>query len=304
MMNLKLEEMTSVHVGQVKSTNNVAGSSLLQGLAKRSEVTNVHILSTLFLTHGQKHGNNGKNNVKGREYLMKAKSAEWFGAILFTVVGAIFITIGLAIFTNEMSFKNNAIEKVAIITNIETYRSGDDTNYRVYVRYVVNNETYNQTLNYWDASMSTGKEIKIYYNPDNPNEIIADSSIYFVLIFPLLGGIAFIVGISTIIGNFKGKSTRSKLLKNGYYINAEIEEVIYNTSYSVNGRSPYIITCKWKNSTDGNTYLFKSEKIWNNPESIIEEKNITTLQVYLDMDNPKKYFVSLENLENNVVDLR
>jgi hypothetical protein len=222
--------------------------------------------------------------------------------LLFALVGAFFIVAGLIIITNEMSFKSNGIESVARITDIKTYRSGDDVNYRVYVMYTVNNQVYKQTLNYWDATMTVDKEIKIFYNPNNPSEIIANNASYFALIVPILGGIAFVFGMLMIIHDIKAKNTKLELLKNGEYINAEIEEVIYNTSVTFNRISPFFITCKWKNPDDGNIYLFKSENIWYNPEDTIKQRNITTLPVYINRENLKKYFVSLENLEDSGVD--
>jgi len=232
-----------------------------------------------------------------RRIFMNAKSTQWLAAIIFTIVGAIFLIVGPIIFANEMSFKNKGIESIAIITDIETYHSTDDTYYKVYVQYIANDRTYNNTLDYWDSTMSVGKEVKIYYNPDNPNEIVANNSSYLLLLLPLIGGVSFILGTSMIIVNIKRKRRKSKLLENGDYINAEIEEVIYDTSYSVNRISPHVIVCKWENPADGNTYVFKSENIWYDPEPIIEEKNIITLPVYINRDNLKKYFVSLENIE-------
>lgn len=235
---------------------------------------------------------------------MKQKSTEWFIAIMLTIMGAIFFIIGLMVIKNEMSFKSKSIETVAEITDIETYRSRDNTDHIVYIKYIVNNKVYNEVLNYWNSGMSVGEEVNILYNPDNPNEMTAKNSSYFAFIFPVIGGITFIIGILILINKIKRKNMKSELLKNGDYITAEIEEIIYNTSYTVNGRHPYIITCRWENPADGNTYLFKSENIWYNPASIIEERNITTFPVYINRNNLKKYFMSLENIEDNVIDLR
>ena len=41
----------------------------------------------------------------------------------------------------------------------------------------------------------------------------------------------------------------------------------------------------------------KSENLWDNPEYIIKEKNITTFPVYIDTTNRKKYHLSLEDIE-------
>jgi len=118
------------------------------------------------------------------------------------------------------------------------------------------------------------------------------------IFFPIFGGASFIFGMSIIIVRIIRKCTISELLNSGYYITAQIEEVTRNMQYSVNEMHPFIIICRWENPADGNTYLFKSENIWYNPESILERKNLTSLPVYLNPDNPKKYFISIEDIEN------
>ena len=222
---------------------------------------------------------------------------KWFTAILLVLLGTASIALGLMFFMNEASIKSEGVEIAAVITNIEADNSEDNTKYKVYVQYIVNAKVYTQTLSYWDASMSAGQEINIYYNPNNPNELITNKSNYVLLLFPLLGIIAIVVGILKIIRAVKYRRTKPVSPKNEKYVDAAIEEIIYDASYVKNGKSPYYITCKWKNPENGNIYLFKSGNIWYNPRFIIEDKEITTLSVRLNEGNPKKYSVSLESIE-------
>lgn len=86
-------------------------------------------------------------------------------------------------------------------------------------------------------------------------------------------------------------------------IHAEYVETILNRSYSVNGRHPYNIICKWDNPVDNKKYIFKSDNIWTNPEDIINERNVKTFPVYINRDKIKDYVVDIQQIEENVVDL-
>ena len=56
-------------------------------------------------------------------------------------------------------------------------------------------------------------------------------------------------------------------------------------------------------TSSGLVYLFRSNNIWYNPESIIEERQLKQLPVYLDENNYKKYYVGIDELEDMVQDL-
>ena len=95
-----------------------------------------------------------------------------------------------------------------------------------------------------------------------------------------------------------------KLKENGELIYANYIETVLNTAYTVNGRHPYNIICEWNNPEDDKKYILKSKNIWVNPENILEEKNIKTLPVYISLKNKKQYFIDIDSLTEDGVDLR
>ena len=74
-------------------------------------------------------------------------------------------------------------------------------------------------------------------------------------------------------------------------------------SYSVNGKFPYNIICEWNNSADNKKYIFKSKNIWINPENLMEEKNIKIFPVYINLNDKKQYFLDVDSLTEDIVDL-
>ncbi len=227
--------------------------------------------------------------MKVRSDFMKENKLENLIWIIFASMGAIFVIIGLVIFSNVFNYTNK-VDTVGTITEISSYRNTNhNRNHEVYVSYTVEGKEYESILNSYSSSFYEGKEIEIYYDKDNPSKIGVKSLDLLFLIFPGIGLIFIIIGGTGILVKINKKRL-------------DIETVL-NTSYRVNGRHPYNIICEWNNPLDGNKYIFKSKNIWINPENIIEEKNIQQFPVYID-NNKKKYTIDIEILTENIVDLR
>jgi len=220
---------------------------------------------------------------------------------VFILIGLIFIISGVLIFKASENFKKNGIETTAVITDIVRYN--DESS--VYIKYIVNDKEYNQKLNYYTSNMHIGQTLKIYYDSDNPNRIQSTGgTVVLVAVFGGIGGVFFLIGIIVLGVNVRRKKLNKRLVENGRKIYADLYEIVINGSYRVNRRHPYNITCKWQDKSSGILYLFKSENIWFDPSSIIEEKNITKLPVYVDENDFKKYYVEIDSIVEKVQDLR
>ena len=212
--------------------------------------------------------------------------------IIFTGVGGLFFIIGIFIMIGIFSNYTNAVDTKGTITEIRSYGSSDDRSHDVYVSYVVDGEEYVSELNFYSSTYYEGKEIKIYYDKNNP------------LIFPGLGLIFLIIGGSGIIININKKKTEKRLKETGQLIYADYSETTLNGAYQVNGRSPYNVICEWNDPVSNQKYIFRSKNLWLNPDKIIQEKNIRQFPVYIDRNNMKKYVVDTDILTNNIIDLR
>ena len=204
---------------------------------------------------------------------MKENKLENLIWIIFASIGAIFVIIGIAVFGSIFNYENK-IDTVGIITEISPYYSNNkyDRNYEVYVSYIVDGKEYESKLNSYSSSFYEGKEIDIYYDKYNPNIIGVKSLDLLFLIFPGIGLIFLIMGVTGILVKISKKKSEKDLKENGELIYANYVETVLNTSYRVNGKCPYNIICEWDNTLDNKKYIFKSKNIWINPENIIKEK--------------------------------
>ena len=227
---------------------------------------------------------------------MEENKTEKIVFLLFLVIGLLFLVIGTVICIKAFDYSDK-IETIGTISQIVPRADSDgNTNYNVYVKYQVSGEEYTAKLNGYSSTYRVGKEIKIYYDKNNINSIGVKSLDYIMLVFPGLGLIfACIGGTSLAVKN--GKKRKDKRLKEiGTRIDALYTETTINSTYAVNGRSPYNIMCEWNNPADGKKYVFKSQNLWINPETKIAEKGIKTFPVYVDMNNLKKYAVDVDAL--------
>ena len=234
---------------------------------------------------------------------MKQNIKENLVWIIFASIGLIFTIVGIFISTNIFNYENK-IDTVGTITRITSSRDSDeDTSHTVYVSYNVRGKAYESKLNSYSSSFYEGKTIDIYYDQTDPNKIGIKSLDLVFLIFPGMGLLFLVIGSSGLIVNKKKNSLEKRLKISGTAIYATYVETIMNTSFQVNGRSPYNIICEWNNPADNQKYIFKSKNIWYNPENTIAERNIQQFPVYIDPNNMKKYAVDIDAILENIVDL-
>ncbi len=236
---------------------------------------------------------------------MKVNFTEWLISIVLMILGVVFIIIGISVMMSSVEFKKTAVQNTAIISNIESSRDSEgDLDYDVSVNYVVKGEIYTSKLNFYSSDMVAGKEIEIYYDPASPENIRSGRDIAFEWVIPIFGSVIFVIGFIFAVMKLRKKDLEKKLLESGRRIDATVEEIEFNTSYSVYHKNPYVINCKWADSATDETYLIRSESIWYDPKPIIESEKLTTVPVYMDMNNPKEYYVSVGELTDKAEDLR
>lgn len=235
--------------------------------------------------------------------MKKKKSGVTLVFSIFLIFGIVFLAVGIGVLYSGIRFRKNAVETRAVITDIQTYRSGDDTHHSVWVEYEYEGKVYKDIrLNEYNSGMYTGKEITILVDPKNPQKASTKYGLLFVGgVFALMGGIFSCVGIIPIIVGIKRSSLHKQLIAGGRSIFAKVESITHNTSYRVNGRSPYVVYCTYQDEYKGVVYRFKSDNIWQNPEYFLQPGS--EIRVYVNGEDYSKYYVDVESMiENKVID--
>lgn len=225
---------------------------------------------------------------------MKGDKALKFLWGTFTTMGAIIVIIGLIVFFSVCINYKNKVDTVGIIID-----TGNETT----VSYSVEGEEHESSFSGYSSSFHVGDEIEIYYDKDDVNKIGSKSLDLVYLILPGIGSIFLLIGVIGLAFLLHKKKKEKNLRENGELVYATYSETILNVNVRVNGRYPYNIIVEWNNPEDGKKYLLKSKNIYFNPEMLIEERNIKTFPVYINPNNKKQYFVDVDILNEDVVDL-
>lgn len=220
---------------------------------------------------------------------------------IFAIIGALIIFGGFKVQESNTEFLEIAQTTMAEITDIDVYHDSDgDSNHTVYVEFNVENKEYSGILNEYNSGMYIGKEVTVYYDPQNPNNFKSSGSKYAGYLVSGFGLIFFLVGAIP-LGVMAKKSNNSKKLKEtGTLIEAEIDSVYLNRNYTVNGRHPYRLSAHAQLPNSEKIYTFESENVWGNLQAVIDTHKIEKVNVYIDLDNPKKYCVDLDEIKSYI----
>ncbi len=216
----------------------------------------------------------------------KRVSVDAFAIIggLFALIGTVFLIVAIGVIINRVSFLKGSESATATVSyNISGYT----------ITYEVKGKQYVVPLNYTSSDLYEGKNIDVYYKPDNPANAKTKMGLSIIgFIFTPLGLVFAIIGYSFLIVNFKKRKQKRRLLETGQVIYARIIDIYRNSSVQVNGRSAFVIECVFEDEYSGESRVFKSENMFVNPYKAQVGYDIP---VYLDRENPRKYYVDVRN---------
>ena len=220
---------------------------------------------------------------------------------IFAIVGALIILGGFKLQDVNTKFLEIAQTTSAQITDIDVYHDSDgDSHHTVYVEFDVDNKEYAGTLNEYNSGMYIGEKITVYYDPQNPNNFKSSGIKYVGYIVSAFGSIFFLIGIIPIGLGIKKSSNSKKLKESGFLIEAQIDKVYFNKNYAVNGRHPYRLSAHAQLPNSEKIYTFESENVWGNLQAVIDTHKFEKVNVYINLDNPKKYYVDLEEIKSYI----
>lgn len=111
-------------------------------------------------------------------------------------------------------------------------------------------------------------------------------------IFAIIGSAFLLVCVILLIISFGRKKKLERIIENGYYIVAEIGDIVQNYNVRVNGRFPYVITARYQDST-GCIHTFRSKNIFYNPVGIMTNNMV---KIYTRPDNFKLYYMDINEI--------
>ena len=120
-----------------------------------------------------------------------------------------------------------------------------------------------------------------------------DGRLFAGLILLFMGVIFGLVGIIPLMNINKQSRKHEYLLNNGKVLMAKIESIYLDTTMSVNGYNPYVVTCTYTDEYSGQIMRFKSHRIWEGDIGMAAVGQ--EIKVYVDPADYHTYYVSPES---------
>ncbi len=218
---------------------------------------------------------------------------------LFTFLGLAMLAGTLYINEDTRSFLAKATKTEGTVVQLVLSYSNHSRTYHPVVRFTERN---GQTIEFVSSigsnppGYSEGEKVEVLYLPAEPYKARLNS--FFSLwgasiIVGALGGIFLLIGCGFFLAPKLQNRKKEYLLQQGSPIETEFQSVGFNTAVSINGRNPFQIITQWKNPSTSQIHIFKSDNLWYDPTEYIQNKRI---RVFIDRNNPKKYYVDLSFL--------
>ncbi|XHX80627.1 MAG: DUF3592 domain-containing protein [Stenomitos frigidus ULC029] len=222
------------------------------------------------------------------------------------VVKYTFLTVGIGMLagtvflcTNTNAFLREAIKAQGTVIELIPSYSDGSTTYRPAVRFI---NQQGKEIEFASSSSSNppsyaeGQTVEVLYLPDKPQQ--AEINGFFSLwgapvILGSLGSIFFTIGASLLVVPMFKEREAKHLKQQGTPIETEFKSVEINTMLSVNDRHPFQVITQWQNPSTSEIHVFESNNLWYDPSEFITNQRIT---VYIEKENPKKYWVDLSFL--------
>lgn len=220
-------------------------------------------------------------------------------SILFLVIGIGLLAGAGMLWRNHANFAVHALRADGTVIDLNYHSSSDGGTYYPEVEFKAANGSVvhiSGSTGSNPAAYGRGEHVTVMYPSNNPESGRIDSFSETWLAVLILGGIGLafaLIGGGILFSGLRTRKINDWLAANGLRVQARFENVIYDTSLKINGRSPWRLICQWQHPVTQKVYLFKSANIWFDPTTFVKRD---TLDVLVDMDNPKRYQVDISFL--------
>ncbi len=211
-------------------------------------------------------------------------------AILFSLIGLLAAGVGLALAANTIRFRSSAARAEGVVTDL-AHRNGMA---RAVVEFVDTKGAKHELVSSVETNppaYAIGEHVHVYYPVERPEQARVDAlfeswgaSVFCGLFAAIFGGI----GGGMLLGSIRRARLTAELRASGNRIQGKLVAVEYDTSLTVNGRSPWVLAVQWLNPATGEVYVFHSDRMWFDPSPYL---NGEVVDVLIDPSNPRRHWV-------------
>jgi hypothetical protein len=211
------------------------------------------------------------------------------GTKILFVICAITIIAGVAIYMEASSYqkKSKITEGTVVNSGITFYEikyTSDDGVER----------TYKGTHGSKGRRYHDNEKVKVFYLIDNPDKARISDGKKGGKKVVFWGFVLLLFNLFMVYTNRKRTRTSNSFKATGRKVEAQILKIDIDMETTVMKRNPYYILCEWIDPMSGRKYLHTIRYIWEEPRTLLAGRN--TIDVYIDRNDPEKYFMDIEFL--------
>lgn len=208
------------------------------------------------------------------------------GNKIFFVICAITLIAGILVYREASAFQKTATITTGTVTNssLSTYE----------VRFTSADgieRIYNGRHGSKGKKYHNDDTLKVFYQTDNPDNVRIIDGVRFGKNIIKAGIIMVLFNILSVY--FDRKKTRSEkyFRTTGRKVEAQILKIDTDLSLTISKKNPYCIDCKWVDPISGREYTHTIRYVWKDPKIPLAGRN--SIDVYIDRDDPEKYFMDI-----------
>jgi hypothetical protein len=228
----------------------------------------------------------------------------------FTIIGLVALAVATILYLHTRTFLETSIVAQGTVIDlvmVESDRSSSSSgvsirastnSYAPVVKFTTENGLtykFKSSFSTYPPAYDVGEKVEVLYNKTDPDEASINSFFFIwggTLIIGSLGLLFATIGLAMLaIDLFKSRN-KQRLIETGVKIKTRFHSTQLNPSLEVNGRNPYQIRSEWKNPRTAQMHIFDSDNIWFDPTDHIPSE----ITVYIERENPSKYYVDLSFL--------
>lgn len=232
---------------------------------------------------------------------MTVSKKGYIPAIIF--LSLFVITIGVMIF---LAIRLNWIKEEMVqveSTIVSITRYGDD-DHIVMIEYTYKSVLYSGKYNIYTSDMREGDTILIYVNPENPSTFYSASTFLHIILPGIFAVIFAAIGFPLYIYVFKINKIKKNMIQHGRKKIGVITEVKTNYNYTMSkGRHRSYRTHIIVSVIDDYTLQevkYKSRGFWG-PSDLGVQIGVTEVDVWMDRDHKKVYYVDTDKVVNQSI---
>jgi hypothetical protein len=208
--------------------------------------------------------------------------------VLF-VLCAITIAIGVWIYLEAKSFQKTAKVTVGIVANSSLSRyeikyTSDDGIERIY-KGIHSSK---------GRSYHNGDKLKVFYKTDNPDKMRITDGVRTGKRVVIIGIVMILFNLLSIYSDRKKTKSENNFRTTGRKVEAQIVKTDKDMTVTIQRKNPYYIDCRWVDPMTGREYTHTIRYIWKDPQILLAGRN--TIDVYVDRNDPEKYFMDISFL--------